>query len=122
MKVILLLSESKLKKNVPKPITRDDDNQINILVYFHAHPQNSVPFVEHDLGFLLHLVREFCNKIICILNSFNMCKLSYPMTIFSKSTVKFIEDKFDVKQDKLLEVLTEIGLHTCDVRTITNLY
>lgn len=38
------------KKSVPKPVTGNEDNQVNVLAYFEAHPHSSIPAASRDLG------------------------------------------------------------------------
>lgn len=52
----------KVNKNVPKPVTEDDANQINSLAYFHAHPQSSIPSAEHDLGISSSSIHRILQK------------------------------------------------------------
>ena len=43
-------SKLKAERTLPKPVTSDEDNVINVLAYFHAYPQASIRSAEDDLG------------------------------------------------------------------------
>lgn len=43
-------SSLKAPKNLPRPVTSDEVNEINVLAYFHANPQQSIRSAVQDLG------------------------------------------------------------------------
>lgn len=53
-------SKLKAQRHLPKPVTTDEDNIINVLAYFHACPHASTRSAEQDLG----LTRTSLHRIL----------------------------------------------------------
>lgn len=39
-----------IKKNIPKSVTQNENNEVNVLAYFEVHPRHSIPGASRDLG------------------------------------------------------------------------
>lgn len=65
--------ESKSGKKRTK--TREDDNQVNVLAYFHVHLQSSIPSADHGSVFL-NFFFKVLNPVMLISSEHNFDSLS----------------------------------------------
>ena len=70
-------SSLKAVRNLPRPITSNEENEINVFAYFHAYPQASIRCAKEDLGLSFYSVQ-------IILSSHNMHDYKYTKVQFLK--------------------------------------
>jgi hypothetical protein len=51
-------SQLKNDRSLPKPVTSDEENIVNVLAYFHAYPQASIRSAADDLGLTYYSVQR----------------------------------------------------------------
>lgn len=52
----------KAVRTAPKPVTDNENNEINVLAYFHANPQGSIPGASDDLGLCYSSIQRILKK------------------------------------------------------------
>ena len=50
------------KRNKQKPVTEIEENEVNVLAYFHATPQNSISSASNDLGISYSSIQRILKK------------------------------------------------------------
>lgn len=55
-------SSLKVTRNLPRTVTSNQENEINVLAFFHAYPQSSIRCAKEDLGLTYYCVQEILSK------------------------------------------------------------
>ena len=55
-------SSLKVPRNLPRPVTSNEENEINVLAYFHAFPGSSIRSAKEDLGLTYYCVQSILDK------------------------------------------------------------